>query len=82
VQIDSIRGLAAFLVGVLPLGRAMSDPRGGLRVHRRRRGVPRAWTLAFVSNMLSMLMVAPLVLAWNRAGARRGDPRALAHARS
>ena len=68
VQVDNIRGLAAFLVGMvatvivvalLEAGYAYMVQGGALRAH---------WTIAFVSAMLGMMLLAPLVLAWSRSG--------------
>jgi PAS domain S-box-containing protein len=68
VQVDSIRGLAAFLVGMVATVIAVALLEAGYAylVH----GVPikAHWTIAFVSAMLGMMLLSPLVLAWSRQG--------------
>ena len=67
-QIDSIRGLAAFLVGLVPLSVGVGILEAGYAYVVEGVSFRDRWTLAFVSNMLSMLITAPLVLAWSRQG--------------
>jgi signal transduction histidine kinase/CheY-like chemotaxis protein len=78
VQVDSIRALAAFLVGMVAvvIVAALLEAGYAHLVH----GVAMRphWTIAFVSAMLGMLLLAPLVLAWSR----RGLPEALAQGRT
>ena len=78
VQVDSIRALAAFLVGMVAvvIVAALLEAAYAHFVH----GVPMRphWTIAFVSAMLGMLLLAPLVLAWSRPG----FPEALAQRRT
>jgi len=70
VRIDTVKGVSAFLVGMLPLVAltALLDASNAL--------VPfpgsfrNRWSVTFVSTMLGMLLTAPLILAWSRSGLR------------
>jgi signal transduction histidine kinase/CheY-like chemotaxis protein len=68
VQVDNIRGLAAFLVGMVAtvIGVALLEAGYAYLIH----DVPLKahWTIAFVSAMLGMLLLSPLILAWSRQG--------------
>jgi signal transduction histidine kinase/CheY-like chemotaxis protein len=68
VQIDSIRGLAAFLVGMVPLAAGVAILEAAYAYLATGAVFRPRWTLAFVSSMLGMLLTAPLVLAWTRDG--------------
>jgi PAS domain S-box-containing protein len=70
VQIDSIKNLAAFLVGMLPLVAAMAVLDGAYSYMAFSAPFRQQWTVTFVSTMLGMLLTAPLILAWSRHGWR------------
>jgi PAS domain S-box-containing protein len=64
MQLGTIRGLAALLVGMVPIAVVMGILEaafaflGGAEFRQR-------WTSAFVSTILGMLLIAPLVLVWS-----------------
>jgi integral membrane sensor domain MASE1 len=68
VQIDTIRGISSFLVGMAPLVAAMSILDAGFTFLHTRAPFREQWSVAFVSTMLGMLLTAPLILAWSRRG--------------
>jgi signal transduction histidine kinase len=68
VQIDSIRGLAAFLVGLVPLAAGVAILEAAYAYLASDAVFRPRFTLAFVSSILGMLLLAPLVLAWTRDG--------------
>ena len=68
VQIDTIRGVAAFLVGIGPLVAAMSILDTGFTFLHTSAPFREQWSVTFVSTMLGMLLTAPLILAWSRHG--------------
>jgi PAS domain S-box-containing protein len=70
VQIDTVKGLAAFLVGMVPLVGAMAIVDGAYTYLRSDVPFRQQWSLTFVSTMLGMLITAPLILAWSRHGWR------------
>ena len=70
VRIDTVRGVSAFLVGMLPLVAAMALFDAALGYARLDMTFRNQWSVTFVSTMLGMLLTAPLILAWNRPGAR------------
>jgi PAS domain S-box-containing protein len=70
VQIDTVRGLAAFLVGMVPLVAAMAIIDGAFSFMAFDAPFRERWQVTFVSTMLGMLLTAPLILAWNREGHR------------
>ena len=70
VQIDTVKGLAAFLVGMVPLVAAMAILDGAYSYFSARVPFRQQWSLTFVSTMLGMLLTAPLILAWSRHGWR------------
>ncbi|HET7731148.1 MAG TPA: ATP-binding protein [Usitatibacter sp.] len=70
VQIDTVRGLAAFLVGMVPLVAAMAILDGAFSFMAFDAPFRQRWSVTFVSTMLGMLLTAPLILAWNRDGHR------------
>jgi PAS domain S-box-containing protein len=70
VQIDTVKGLAAFLIGMVPLVGAVSVLDATLSyvafdVPFREQG-----SVVFVSDILGMMLIAPLILAWSREGWR------------
>ena len=70
VQIDTVRGLSSFLVGMLPLVAAMSILDASYSYLRYEAPLRESWSLTFVSTLLGMLLTSPLILAWNRSGWR------------
>ncbi len=68
VQVDTLRGLAAFLVGMVPLVAAMAILDSFYSYVRFDAPFRQLWSVTFVSTMLGMLITAPLILAWSRPG--------------
>ena len=68
VQIDTIKGLSSLLVGMAPLVAAMSILDAGFTYLQTHAAFREQWSVTFVSTMLSMLLTAPLILAWSRHG--------------
>jgi PAS domain S-box-containing protein len=68
VQVDSIRALAAFLVGMVAVVIVVALLEAGYASLVHGVAMRPRWTIAFVSAMLGMLLLAPLVLAWSRRG--------------
>ena len=68
VQVDSIRALSAFLVGIVAVVIVVALLEAGYAYFVHGVAMRAQWTIAFVSAMLGMLLVAPLVLAWQRQG--------------
>jgi nitrogen-specific signal transduction histidine kinase/integral membrane sensor domain MASE1 len=68
VQIDTIKGVSAFLVGMGPLVGAMSILDAGFTYLHTNTPFREQWSVTFVSTMLGMLLTAPLILAWSRRG--------------
>jgi len=70
IDIASIRGLAAFLVGMVPLVAVMAILDGLYSYLRVGMPFRQQWSMTFVSTMLGMLLTSPLILAWSRHGWR------------
>ena len=70
VHVDSVRGLAAFLVGLVPLVAATSLLDASYSLIRYDAPMREQWSVIFVSDMIGMLLVAPLILGWSREGWR------------
>ncbi len=68
VQIDTIKGVSSFLVGMGPLVGAMSILDAGFTHLHTNAPFREQWSITFVSTMLGMLLTAPLILAWSRRG--------------
>ncbi|MGZ5071625.1 MAG: ATP-binding protein, partial [Usitatibacter sp.] len=68
VQIDTIKGVSAFLVGMGPLVGAMSILDASFSYLHTSAPFREQWSVTFVSTMLGMLLTAPLILAWSRRG--------------
>jgi signal transduction histidine kinase/integral membrane sensor domain MASE1/CheY-like chemotaxis protein len=68
VQIDTIKGVSAFLVGMAPLVGAMAILDAGFTFLHTSAPFREQWSVTFVSTMLGMLITAPLILAWSRRG--------------
>ena len=66
VKIDTIRGVAGFLVGMAPLVATMAVVEGIFSSVRFDAPLRDQWSATFLSEMVGMLVIAPLVLAWNR----------------
>ena len=77
VQVDTVKGLASFLIGMVPLVAAMAILDGAYSYLRWDAPFREQWSVAFVATFLGMVLTAPLILAWNR----RGYQEALAQAR-
>jgi PAS domain S-box-containing protein len=78
VNLGSLPGMAAFLIGMVPLvaaisladvaGMSLIDSAGAwLRLEAPLR---EQWSVTFVSNFVGVIVIAPLVLAWSREGSR------------
>jgi len=70
VQVDSIRAVTSFLVGMAPLVAAMAILDAGFTYIHTSAPFQQQWSITFVSTMIGMLLTAPLILAWNRHGWR------------
>jgi signal transduction histidine kinase/integral membrane sensor domain MASE1 len=68
VQIDTVKGLSSFLVGMFPLVAAMAVLDASYSYLSLQAPFREAWQLTFVSTMLGMLLTSPLILAWSRSG--------------
>jgi PAS domain S-box-containing protein len=70
VDVATIRGLAAFLVGMVPLVAVMAVLDGVYSYLSAGMPFRQQWSVTFVSTMLGMLLTSPLILAWSRHGWR------------
>ena len=70
VQVDSIRAVTSFLVGIVPLVAAMAILDAGFTYLQTEAPFRQQWSVTFVSTMIGMLLTAPLILAWSRHGWR------------
>jgi PAS domain S-box-containing protein len=77
VQVDTVKGLAALLIGMVPLVAAIAMLDAGYSHLVFGVAMRQQWSVAFVSIFVGMLLVAPLILAWTR----RGSTEAFAQAR-
>ena len=68
VQIDTVKGLASFLIGMLPLVAAMAILDASYSYLRFDAPFRERWSVTFVSTMIGMLVLSPLMLAWSRPG--------------
>src|SRR3954469_1032600 len=68
VHIDTVKGLASFLIGMLPLVAAMAILDASYSYLRFDAPFRERWSVTFVSTMLGMLVLSPLMLAWSRPG--------------
>jgi signal transduction histidine kinase/CheY-like chemotaxis protein len=68
VQIDTIKGVAALLVGMFPLVGAMAILDAGFTYLHTNAPFREQWSVVFISTILGMLLTAPLILAWSRHG--------------
>ncbi len=70
VQVDSIRAVTSFLVGMVPLVAAMAILDAGFTYLHTEVPFRQQWSVMFVSTLIGMLLTAPLILAWSRHGWR------------
>jgi PAS domain S-box-containing protein len=70
VEIGTLRGLAAFLIGMVPLVAAMAILESAYYYLGYPSPFRQQWSTNFFSTMLGMLLIAPVVLAWSRRGYR------------
>ena len=68
VQIDTLKGLGSFLIGMVPLVAAITVADAAVSMARYQTTFREQWSVTFVSDMLGMVLVAPLVLAWSHSG--------------
>jgi len=68
VQVDTVKGVASFLVGMAPLVGGMAILDAGFTYLHTSAPFREQWSVTFVSTMLGMLITAPLILAWSRKG--------------
>ncbi len=68
VQIDTVKGVSSFLVGMFPLVGAMAVVEASVSYVRIPAPFRDQWAVTFASTLLGMLLAAPLILAWNRKG--------------
>ena len=78
VKIDNVRSTAAFLVGMAPLVATTAVVEGLFSTVRFDTPLRDQWSVTFLSDMVGMLIMAPLVLAWSRGELREW----LGHARA
>jgi len=63
VQIDSVKNLASFLVGMVPLVAAMAILDGAYSYFSWHSTFKEQWSVAFFSTFLGMVLTSPLILA-------------------
>ena len=68
VSLADVRGMAAFLVNLVPLLALFSLGEAALATLRHEAEFRAVWTHGFASDFLGMIAFAPLVLAWGRGG--------------
>ncbi len=68
VQIDTLKSVASFLVGIVPLVAAISILDAGYTFLNTNAPFREQWSVIFVSTVLGMLITSPLILAWSRHG--------------
>jgi signal transduction histidine kinase len=66
VKIDDVRSTAAFLVGMAPLVATTAVVEGLFSNVQFSAPLRDQWSVTFLSDMVGMLIVAPLLLAWSR----------------
>ncbi|MEO7743482.1 MAG: ATP-binding protein [Usitatibacter sp.] len=79
VEIGTLRGLASFLIGMVPLVAAMAMLDSAYSYVRFDLGLRQQWSLHFFSTTIGMLILAPAVLAWSRRGYRHAFEIAREH---
>ena len=75
VRVDNVRGVASFLVGMAPLVATMAVVEGIFSTVRFNAPLRDQWSATFLSEMVGMLVIGPLVLAWSRPNWRRIQSR-------
>src|SRR5262249_21304961 len=65
-DIGTVRGVAAFLVAMVPLVATMGVVQGLFSSVRLDTPLRAQWSITFVSDLVGMLLIAPLILAWTR----------------
>ena len=70
VTIDTVKGLAALLIGMVPLVAGLSIFDAFFSFIQFDAPFREQWSVVFVSDMLGMMLIAPLILAWSREGWR------------
>ncbi len=70
VHIGTLRGMTAYLVNLVPLLAVVSLVEASAAWLRFGGDFRSQWTSAYVSDFLSMIIVAPLILAWSRGSWR------------
>ncbi len=68
VQIDTLKGLGSFLIGMVPLVAAITVADAAVSMARHDTTFREQWSVTFVSDMLGMVLIAPLILAWSGSG--------------
>ncbi len=68
VTIDTVKNLAAFLIGMVPLVAGLSIFDAAYSFVKYSAPFREQWSVVFASEMLGMMLVAPLILAWSREG--------------
>ena len=66
VEIGTFRGLAAFLVGMVPLVAPMAFLDSAYSYLRFDGRLHQIWSITFFATALGILLTAPLILAWTR----------------
>ncbi len=66
VKIENVRSTAAFLVGMAPLVATTAVVEGLFSNVRFDAPLRDQWSVRFLSDMVGMLVLAPLILAWSR----------------
>ncbi|APV49044.1 hypothetical protein BWI17_04710 [Betaproteobacteria bacterium GR16-43] len=70
VTIDTVKGLAALLIGMVPLVAGLSIFDAIFSYIQFEAPFREQWSVVFVSDILGMMLIAPLILAWSREGWR------------
>ena len=68
VQIDTLKGVGSFLIGMTPLVAAITVADTAVSMVHHGTPFREQWSVNFVSDMLGMILVSPLILAWSRHG--------------
>jgi integral membrane sensor domain MASE1 len=71
VEIGTLRGLASFLIGMVPLVALMAMFDSAYSYVRFDLSLRQQWSVHFFSTTIGMLIVSPAVLSWSRRGYRQ-----------
>ncbi len=71
VEIGALRGLASFLIGMVPMVAVMAMLDSAYAYVRFDLPLRQQWSLHFFSTTIGMLIIAPAVLSWSRRGYRQ-----------